>query len=61
LGHDLLKLLLISKVVLVLAVALVLGVIPDGVVVLVGGIELLPLGAAGDEVGGVAALEAAPR
>jgi hypothetical protein len=61
LGHDLLKLLLISKVVLVLAVALVLGVIPDGVVILVGGIELLPLGAAGDEVGGVAALEAAPR
>jgi hypothetical protein len=61
LGHDLLKLLLISKVVLVLAIALVLGVIPDGVVVLVGGIELLPLGAAGDEVGGVAALEAAPR
>jgi hypothetical protein len=61
LGHDLLKHLLISKVVLVLAVALVLGVIPDGVVVLVGGIELLPLGAAGDDVGGVAALEAAPR
>jgi hypothetical protein len=61
LGHDLLKLLLISKVVLVLAVTLVLGVIPDGVVVLVGGIELLPLGAAGDEVGGVTALEAAPR
>jgi hypothetical protein len=36
-------------------------VIPLGVVVLVGEIELLPLRAVGDEVGGVTALEAAPR
>jgi hypothetical protein len=41
--------------------ALVAGVIPVVVVVLVGGVELLPLGAVGDEVGGVTALEAAPR
>jgi hypothetical protein len=31
------------------------------VVVLVGGVKLLPLGTVGDEVGGVTALEAAPR
>jgi hypothetical protein len=31
------------------------------VVVLVGGVKFLPLGAVGDEVGGVAALEATPR
>jgi hypothetical protein len=31
------------------------------VVVLVGGVKLLLFGAIGDEVGGVAALEAAPR
>jgi hypothetical protein len=41
-------------------VALVTGVIPVGVVVLVGGIEILPLGIVSDEVSGVAALEAAP-
>jgi hypothetical protein len=45
-----------------LAHALVAGVIPVVVVVLVGGgVELLPLGTVGDEVGGVAALEAAPQ
>jgi hypothetical protein len=56
LGHDLLELLL-------LVIALVAGVVPVVivVVVLVGGVELLPLGAVGDEVGGVAALEGAPR
>jgi hypothetical protein len=48
-------------VVLLLALALVAGVIPVVVVVLVGGVELLPLRAIGDEEGGVAALEAAPR
>jgi hypothetical protein len=48
-------------VVLLLIIALVV-VIPLGVVVLVGGgVELLPLGAVGDEVDGVATLEAAPR
>jgi hypothetical protein len=36
-------------------------VVPAGVVVLVGGVELLPLGAVVDEVGGVAALKATPR
>jgi hypothetical protein len=46
--------------VLLLIIALAI-VIPVGVVVLVGGVELLPLGAVGDEVGGVAALEAASR
>jgi hypothetical protein len=44
-----------------LALALVTGVVPVVVVVLVGGVELLPLDAVGDEVGGVTALEAAPR
>jgi hypothetical protein len=48
-------------VVLLLVVAPAV-VIPLGVVILVGGgVELLPLGEVGDEVGGVAALEAAPR
>jgi hypothetical protein len=47
--------------VLLLVIALSV-VIPLGVVVLVGGgVELLSLGAVGDEVGGVTALEAAPR
>jgi hypothetical protein len=48
-------------VVLLLVVALVAGVIPVVIVVLVGGVKLLPLGAVGDEVDGVATLEAAPR
>jgi hypothetical protein len=48
-------------VVLLLVITLVV-VIPLGIIALVGGgVELLPLGAVGDEVGGVAALEAAPR
>jgi hypothetical protein len=61
--HHLLELLLlvVPKVVLLLALALVAGVIPVVVVVLVGGVKLLPLGAVGDEVGGVTTLEAAPR
>jgi hypothetical protein len=60
-GHHLLELLLlllVHKVVLLLVVALAV-VIPLGVVVLVGGVELLPLAVVGDEVGGVATLEAA--
>jgi hypothetical protein len=57
----LLLLLLVPEVVLLLVIALVAGVIPVVVVVLVGGVELLPPGAVGDEVDGVAALEAAPR
>jgi hypothetical protein len=48
-------------VVLLLVIALAI-VVPLGVVVLVGGgVELLPLRVVGDEVGGVPALEAAPR
>jgi hypothetical protein len=58
-GHHLLEL-LVSEAVLLLAITLVAGVISVVVVVLVGGVKLLPLGAIGDEVGGVAALEAAP-
>jgi hypothetical protein len=47
-------------VVLPLIVSLIAGVVLIGVVVLVGGVELLPLGAVDDEVGGVTALEATP-
>jgi hypothetical protein len=47
-------------VVLLLVVALAV-VIPLGIVVLVVGVKLLPLGAIGDEVGGVTSLDAAPR
>jgi hypothetical protein len=59
-GHHLLKLLLlIPEAVLLLVVALAV-VVPLGVVILVGGgVELLPLGAVGDEVGGVTTLKAA--
>jgi hypothetical protein len=61
--HHLLKLLLllVPEAVLLLALALVAGVVSIVVVVLIGGVELLPLGAVGEEVGGVAALEASPR
>jgi hypothetical protein len=47
-------------VVLLLVVTLAV-VIPVGVVVLVGRVKLLPLGAVGDEVSGVTTLEVAPR
>jgi hypothetical protein len=58
---ELLLLLLIPEVILLLVVVLAV-VISLGVIILVGGgVELLPLGAVGDEVGGVATLEAAPR
>jgi hypothetical protein len=53
-------LLLVSKAVLLLALALVAEVILIVVVLLVG-VELLPFGAVGDVVGGVTALKAAPR
>jgi hypothetical protein len=63
-GHHLLEfllLLLVPKAVLLLVVALAV-VVPLGVVILVGGgVKLLPLGAVGDEVGGVSTLEAVPR
>jgi hypothetical protein len=61
LGHHLLKLLLIPEAVLLLTIALVTGVVPVVLVVLLGGVKLLPFGAIGDEVGGVVALEATPR
>jgi hypothetical protein len=49
-------------VVLLLTLALVARVISVIVVILVGGgVEYLLLGAIGDEVGGVAVLEAAPQ
>jgi hypothetical protein len=60
--HHLLELfLLVSEAVLLLAIALVAGVVSVVIVVLVGGVELLSLGAVDDEVGGVTALEAVPR
>jgi hypothetical protein len=62
-GHHLLKLLLllVPEAVLLLVIALVAGVVPVFVVVPVGGVKLLPLGAVSDEVSGVTAVEAAPR
>jgi hypothetical protein len=60
--HHLLELLLLLVPEAVLLVIALVVVILLGVVVLVGGgVELLPLGAVGDEVSGVAALEATPR
>jgi hypothetical protein len=63
-GHHLLELLLIllvPEVVLLLVITLAV-VISLGVFILVGGgVKLLPLGAVGAKVGGVAALKAAPR
>jgi hypothetical protein len=62
-GHHLLELilLLVPEAVLLLIVTFAV-VISLDVVILVGGrVELLPLGAVRDEVGGVAALDAAPR
>jgi hypothetical protein len=58
LGHDHLDvlLLLVSEIILLLVVILVVVLI--AIVVLVGVVILLPLGAVGDKVGGVAALEA---
>jgi hypothetical protein len=56
-----LLLLLVPEAVLLLTFALVAGVVPVVVVVLVGGVKLLSLGAVSDEVGGVTALEEAPR
>jgi hypothetical protein len=62
LGHDLLKLLLllVPEAALLLVIVFVV-VVPVGVVVLVGGVELLPLGTVDDEVGAVATLKADPR
>jgi hypothetical protein len=62
-GHHLLKLLLllVPEAVLLLALTLITRVVPVVIVLLFEGVKLLPLGAVGDEVGGVTALEAAPR
>jgi hypothetical protein len=57
---ELLFLLLIPEAVLLLIVALDAGVVPVGVVILVGGAKFLSLGAVSDEVGGITALKAAP-
>jgi hypothetical protein len=56
LGHDLLDVLhlVVPEAILLLVVVLVI------VVILVGVVILLPLGADGDDVGGVTTLEAAP-
>jgi hypothetical protein len=57
-----LLLLLVPEAVLLLTLALVIGVVLVVVVVLVeGGVELVPLGAVGDEVSGVAVLEVDPQ
>jgi hypothetical protein len=56
---ELLLVVVVPKAVLLLVVALAV-VVPLGVVVLVG-VELLPLKTIGDEVGGVTALEEALR
>jgi hypothetical protein len=58
---ELLLLLLVPEVVLLLTLALVAGVVSVVVLVLVGGVELLPLRAVSDEVGGVAALKVDPQ
>jgi hypothetical protein len=62
-GHHLLELflLLVPESVLLLALALVTGVVLVVIVILVGGVKLLPLGAVGDEVGGVTVFKATPR
>jgi hypothetical protein len=56
-----LLLLLFPEAVLLLVVALAVVVLLGVVVLVGGGVHLLPLRAVGDEVGGVAALKAAPR
>jgi hypothetical protein len=61
-GHDLLKhLLLVPEAVHLLVVVLAVVVSLDVVILVGGGVKLFPLGAVGDEVGGIAALKAAPR
>jgi predicted membrane protein len=62
-GQHLLKLLLLllaPKAVLLFIIALAI-VVPVGVIILVGGVKLLPLGAVSNEVAGITVLKAAPR
>jgi hypothetical protein len=57
-----LLLIIVPKVVLLLTLTLDAGVVSVVVVVLVrGGVELLPFGVVSDKVGGIITLEAAPR
>jgi hypothetical protein len=58
--HDLLDVLVLLVFEAILLLIVVLVVVLVAVVILVGVVILLPLGADDDEVGGVAALEAAP-
>jgi hypothetical protein len=61
-GHYLLELLLlVPEAVLLLIVALAVVILLGLVILVGGGVDLLPLGAVGDEVDGVTALETAPR
>jgi hypothetical protein len=57
---ELLLLVLVSEAVLLIVVTLIARVVPVGVVILIGGVKLLALGAIGDEVSGVTALKATP-
>jgi hypothetical protein len=59
--HLLELLLLVPVAVLLLVIALAVVVLLGVAVLVGGGVKLLPLGVVGDEVGGVTALEAAPR
>jgi hypothetical protein len=62
-GRHLLKLLLllIPETVLLLIIAHVVIVLFCVLILVGGGVELLPLGAVGDEVGGVTTLKTTPR
>jgi hypothetical protein len=57
---ELLLLCLVPEAVLLLLVALAIVVLLGVVILVGGGVELLPLGTVGDEVGGATALEEAP-
>jgi hypothetical protein len=56
-----LLLLLVPEAVFLLVIALAIVILLDVVLLVRGGVKLLPLGAVGDEVGGLITLEAAPR
>jgi hypothetical protein len=56
-----LLLLLVPEAVFLLVIALAIVILLDVVLLVRGGVKLLPLGAVGDEVGGLITLKAAPR
>jgi hypothetical protein len=60
LGHHLLEILLLLILEAVLLVVALAVVVLLGVVILVEGVKILPLGAVSDEVGGVAILKTSP-